>query len=255
MDIYNLVFAFMAALAAGFVNAIAGGGTLISFPTLIAIGIPPVAANITNTIALCPGYFGGITAQRRDLLTQKKRLFTILPVGVAGGIAGGLLLLNTSENSFRTLIPYLILVATLLLAFQPALKKMVEARLQQNMHHHTKGAVVLFVIFLASIYGGYFGAGLGVILLAVLGLLIDDTLVKLNALKQAISLSVNVSAAVYFSFSEQVNWPVAVVMFFGAVLGGLFGGKTATVIRPAILRWTVIVLGFAISIIYFLEAL
>ncbi|HNW54254.1 MAG TPA: sulfite exporter TauE/SafE family protein [Bacteroidales bacterium] len=254
MDIYNLAFAFGAALAAGFVNAIAGGGTLISFPALVAIGIPPVAANITNTIALCPGYFGGITAQRKDLLTQKQRLYKILPVGVAGGIAGGLLLLNTSENSFRTLIPYLILVATLLLAFQPMLKKIVEARLQQPIHHHKKNIVVLLVVFSAAIYGGYFGAGLGVILLAVLGLLIDDSLVKLNALKQAISLSVNVSAAVYFSFSEQVNWPVAIVMFFGSIVGGLFGGKTATVVRPVILRWAVVVIGFTVALVYLFKA-
>ncbi len=254
MDIYNLAFAFGAALAAGFVNAIAGGGTLISFPALVAIGIPPVAANITNTIALCPGYFGGITAQRKDLLTQKQRLYKILPVGVAGGIAGGLLLLNTSENSFRTLIPYLILVATLLLAFQPMLKKIVEARLQQSIHHHKKNIVVLLVVFSAAIYGGYFGAGLGVILLAVLGLLIDDSLVKLNALKQAISLSVNVSAAIYFSFSEQVNWPVAIVMFFGSIVGGLFGGKTATVVRPVILRWAVVVIGLTVALVYLFKA-
>jgi hypothetical protein len=254
MDIYNLAFAFGAALAAGFVNAIAGGGTLISFPALVAIGIPPVAANITNTIALCPGYFGGITAQRKDLLTQKQRLYKILPVGVAGGIAGGLLLLNTSENSFRTLIPYLILVATLLLAFQPMLKKFVEARLQQSIHHHKKNIVVLLVVFMAAIYGGYFGAGLGVILLAVLGLLIDDSLVKLNALKQAISLSVNVSAAIYFSFSEQVNWPVAIVMFFGSIVGGLFGGKTATVVRPVILRWAVVVIGLTVALVYLFKA-
>ena len=122
MDVYNLVFAFGAALAAGFVNAIAGGGTLISFPVLVAIGIPPVAANITNTIALCPGYFGGVMAQRKDLLSQKQRLWRMLPVGILGGIAGGLLLLNTPENSFRILIPYLILLSAVLLAFQPLLK-------------------------------------------------------------------------------------------------------------------------------------
>ena len=254
MDIYNLVIAFGAALAAGFVNAIAGGGTLISFPALVAIGIPPVSANITNTIALCPGYFGGITAQRKDLLSQKQRLYQILPVGVSGGIAGGLLLLNTSENSFRILIPYLILVATFLLAFQPMLKKIVEARLQQSIHHHKKNFVVLLVVFLTAIYGGYCGAGLGVILIAVLGLLIDDSLVKLNALKQAISLSVNVSAAIYFCFSDQVNWPVAIVMFFGSIVGGLFGGKTATIVRPVILRWAVVVVSFTVALIYLFKA-
>ncbi|MDO9256661.1 MAG: sulfite exporter TauE/SafE family protein [Bacteroidales bacterium] len=253
MDIYNLVFAFIAAIAAGFVNAIAGGGTLISFPVLVAIGIPPVAANITNTIALCPGYFGGVMAQRNDLLSQKQRLWEILPVGIAGGIAGGLLLLNTSEDSFRILIPYLILLSAVLLAFQPFLKKMVEARLQKSMHHNAKGALVLFVIFLAAIYGGYFGAGLGVILLAVLGLLVDDSLIRLNALKQAISLSVNVSAAIYFSFSGQVNWPVVAVMIFGSVLGGNIGGRTATFIRPEILRWAVVVIGFTVAVIYFVK--
>jgi uncharacterized protein len=253
MDVYNLVLAFIAALAAGFVNAIAGGGTLISFPVLVAIGIPPVAANITNTIALCPGYFGGVMAQRKDLLSQKKRLWKMLPVGILGGIAGGLLLLNTSEDSFRILIPYLILLSAVLLAFQPLLKKFVEARLQKSMHHNAKGALVLFVIFLAAIYGGYFGAGLGVILLAILGLLIDDSLIKLNALKQAISLSVNVSAAIYFCFSGQVNWPIVAVMIFGSVLGGSIGGRTATFIRPGILRWAVVVIGFAVAAIYFIK--
>lgn len=253
MDVYNLLFAFGAALAAGFVNAVAGGGTLISFPVLIAIGIPPVAANITNTIALCPGYFGGVMAQRKDLLSQKHRLLMMLPVGIAGGIAGGLLLLNTSENSFRILIPYLILLSALLLAFQPVLKKIVEVRLQKSMHHNTKSALVLFVIFLAAIYGGYFGAGLGVILLAVLGLLIDDSLVRLNALKQAISLSVNVSAAVYFCFSDLVNWPIVAVMFFGSVAGGAIGGRTATFIRPAVLRWAVVAIGFAVAAVYFIK--
>jgi len=253
MDIYNLVFAFIASIAAGFVNAIAGGGTLISFPVLVAIGIPPVAANITNTIALCPGYFGGVMAQRNDLLSQKQRLWKILPVGIAGGIAGGLLLLNTSEDSFRILIPYLILLSAVLLAFQPFLKKIVEARLQKSLHHNAKGALLLFVIFLAAIYGGYFGAGLGVILLAVLGLLVDDSLIRLNALKQAISLSVNVSAAIYFSFSDLVNWPVVAVMIFGSVLGGNIGGRTATFIRPEILRWAVVVIGFTVALIYFVK--
>ncbi|MFZ4548283.1 MAG: sulfite exporter TauE/SafE family protein [Bacteroidales bacterium] len=253
MDIYNLLFAFGAAVAAGFVNAIAGGGTLISFPVLIAIGIPPIAANITNTIALCPGYFGGVMAQRKDLFSQKKRLFIMLPVGILGGIAGGLLLLKTSENSFRSLIPYLILLSALLLSFQPFLKKLVEARLQKSIHHKTKEALILFVIFLAAIYGGYFGAGLGVILLAVLGLMIDDSLVKLNALKQFISLSVNVSAAIYFSFSDQVNWPVVAAMVFGSVLGGNIGGRTATLVKPGILRWVVVGIGFVVAAIYFLK--
>jgi hypothetical protein len=144
-------------------------------------------------------------------------------------------------------------LSAVLLVFQPLLKKMVEARLQKPMHHHTKGALVLFVVFLAAIYGGYFGAGLGVILLAVLGLLIDDSLIKLNALKQTISLSVNVSAAIYFSFSDLVNWPVVAVMMFGSIAGGAIGGRTATIIKPGILRWAVVVIGFTVAVIYFVK--
>lgn len=192
-------------------------------------------------------------AQRKDLLSQKQRLWKMLPVGIMGGIAGGLLLLNTSENSFRILIPYLILLSAILLAFQPLLKKMVETRLQKSLHHRTKEVMVLFVIFLAAIYGGYFGAGLGVILLAVLGLFIDDSLVKLNALKQTISLSVNVSAAIYFCFSGLVNWPIVAVMIFGSVSGGIIGGRTATFIKPGILRWAVVVIGFVVAVIYFIK--
>jgi uncharacterized membrane protein YfcA len=253
MDFYNLAFAFLAALAAGFVNAIAGGGTLISFPVLIAIGIPPVSANVTNTIALCPGYFGGAIAQRKDLLSQTRRVWKILPVSIIGGIAGGLLLLNTSENSFRSLIPYLILMSAILLAFQPMLKKFVETRSQQALHPKTKDGLLLFVIFLAALYGGYFGAGLGVILLAVLGLLIDDSLIKLNALKQIISLSVNVSAAIYFCFSGLVNWPIVAVMVFGSVVGGNIGGRTASFIKPALLRWAVVIIGFAVAAVYIVK--
>lgn len=253
MDITSLVFAFAAAFAAGFVNAIAGGGTLISFPVLVAIGIPPVSANVTNTIALCPGYFGGVMAQRKDLSSQKQRLITMLPVGIAGGIAGGLLLLNASENSFRIIIPYLILLSAILLLLQPRLKKFVEGRLNTSVHKKAKAAPVLFVVFLAAVYGGYFGAGLGVILLAVLGLLIDESPVKLNALKQALSLCINVSTAVYFSFSGQVNWMVVAIMIFGSVAGGLIGGRAVTFIKPVFLRWAVVVIGFTVSVIYFIK--
>jgi len=251
MGIYNFAFAFLAAVAAGFINAIAGGGTLISFPVLIAIGIPPIAANITNTIALCPGYFGGVFAQRKDFLTQKKRLWKILPVSITGGIAGGLILLNSSEKSFDTLIPFLILLATILLAFQTTLKKWIEARLEKSLHLKSNNFLMLILIFLAAIYGGYFGAGLGVILLAILGLVIDDSLTKLNALKQAISLSINIAAAIYFSFSGKVEWLIVAVMLFGSVSGGILGGQLAGKIKPEILRWTIVIIGVAVAVIYF----
>jgi len=253
MDELSLVYAFIAALAAGFTNAIAGGGTLITFPVLVALGVPPIAANITNTIALCPGYFGGVYAQRKDLYSQKKTLLKILPVSILGGIAGGLLLLQTSENSFKTLIPYLILLATLLLAVQVKLKKIIAQHAQKSVHKSKNNAALFILIFLAAIYGGYFGAGLGVILMAILGLILDDSLTKLNALKQAISLSVNVSAAIYFAFSDQVYWLFVAVMVVGSVSGGLIGGKIAGSVKAEILRWTIVTIGLAVAVIYFIK--
>jgi uncharacterized membrane protein YfcA len=133
------------------------------------------------------------------------------------------------------------------------IEKIVEVHLEKSSHHKTNDFLILCFIFLAAIYGGYFGAGLGGILLAILGLLIDDSLIRLNALKQAISLSVNVSAAIYFAFSDKVNWLIVAVMIFGSVAGGMIGGKTATYIKPGILRWAVVITGFAVAAIYFIK--
>lgn len=253
MEVLDLIFAFLAAIAAGIINAIAGGGTLVTFPVLTAIGISPVAANVTNTVALCSGLLSGTYAQRKDFQAQKKRLWKILPVGIAGGIAGGLILLNTSEKSFNALIPYLILMATILLAIQVPVKNWIAARIEKHVHQKHSSLFMYVLIFLAAIYGGYFGAGLGIILMAVLGLVIDDSLTSLNVLKQAISFCINVAAAIYFAFSGEVIWMVALVMTAGAITGGLIGGKLAGKLKPEILRWIVVFIGLIVATIYFLR--
>ena len=252
-QIIVLVIVFLAALVAGLINAIAGGGTLVSFPVLVALGIPPVAANVTNTMALCPGYFGGMFAQRKDFAGQKKRLYAILPVSILGGIAGGLLLINAEERSFNILVPYLILMASLLLAVQVPLKKWLHSRDGKRCAAKvwTVGAFIL--LFLASVYGGYFGAGVSVIVIAVLGLIYNDSLARLNVLKQAISLSINITAAIYFAFSGKVEWLIVLVMIFGSVTGGLAGGKLAGAVNPGILRWMVVIIGITVSITYFIR--
>ncbi len=253
MPFLNLLLAFLAAFAAGAINAVAGGGTLVSFPLLVALGIPPVAANVTNTIALCPGYFSGIYAQRKDFAAQKRRLYAILPVSILGGIAGGLILLNTNEQAFNGIVPYLILIACLLLAVQVPLKKWMQARSGITHSSLIKRFGAATLLFLASVYGGYFGAGVSVIVIAILGLIFDDSLSSLNVLKQAISFSINISAAIYFSFSGQVNWLIASIMMAGAVGGGLLGGNFAGRIKPGILRWIVIVTGCTAAVIYLLR--
>lgn len=243
----------LAALAAGAINALAGGGTLITFPMLTAVGIPAVAANVTNTVALSPGYLGATLAQAKDLRDQRRRMWLLLPASALGGIIGGVLLLNTGERLFRDLVPYLIILASTLLAVQDPVRAWLVRRAGEKGTEVTsdKGAIV--PVFLAAIYGGYFGAGLSVIVLAVLGLTLDDSLTRLNALKQAISFSVNITAAIFFLFSGKVVWLAALVMAVGALIGGALGGRLAGRIKPAVLRKVVVIIGFAVAIIYLIR--
>ncbi len=248
----DLLLAALAALAAGAVNALAGGGTLITFPMLTFLGISAVTANVTNTVALCPGYFGGTLAQWNDLRGQKNRLWLIVPAGIVGGVLGGYLLLQTGEKLFRELVPYLILLASALLAIQDPVRLWLVRRMGEG-HGARLEKMAWLPVGLASIYGGYFGAGLSVIVLSALGLTLEDSLTRLNALKQAVAFSVNVAAAIFFLFSGQVIWSAALVMAVGALVGGILGGKLAGYIKPSMLRWTVVVIGVVISIIYFVR--
>jgi len=246
---FEFILIGLAAVAAGAVNALAGGGTLITFPMLTAVGVPAVAANVTNTVALCPGYLGATFAQSRDLQGQKKRLWLFLPAGAVGGIIGGVLLLNTGERVFRELVPFLILLASGLLAVQNRVRAWLSRRSAQAGSTTSEKWAAL-PIGLAAIYGGYFGAGLSVIVLAALGLMLEDSLTRLNALKQGISFSVNIAAAIFFVFSGQVVWPAALVMAVGALIGGVLGGRLAGRIKPATLRGTVVTIGVVVAVIY-----
>jgi len=249
----NYLTVTLAALAAGAVNAIAGGGTLITFPALTLLaGLPAVSANVTSTVSLCPGYFGGTLAQINDLKGQNKRLWLLIPAGAIGGIIGGFLLLQTGEKVFKDLVPYLILLASGLLAIQDPVRAWLTKRMAQGQGGNLEN-VTWLPVTLASVYGGYFGAGLSVIVLSALGLTLEDTLTRLNALKQAIGFAVNVAAAIFFLFSGQVVWSVALVMAIGALIGGALGGRLAGKIKPSTLRWTVVTIGVIISIIYFVR--
>lgn len=248
----DFVFVGFAAIAAGAVNALAGGGTLITFPMLTFLGVPAVAANVTNTVALCPGYFGGTLAQWNDVQEQENRLWIVVPASILGGVVGGFLLLQTGERLFRELVPYLILLASGLLAIQDPVRAWLTRRMGEGQGASLEKAAWL-PVGLASIYGGYFGAGLSVIVLSALGLTLEDTLTRLNALKQAVAFSVNVAAAIFFLFSGQVLWSAALVMAVGALIGGTLGGRLAGRIKPSTLRWTVVLIGVIIASIYFVR--
>jgi hypothetical protein len=257
----GLGLAFLAAVAAGAVNALAGGGTLVTFPTLTALGLPAVAANVTNTIAMAPGHLGAALAQKRDLAGQRARVARLVPAALAGGLVGGLLLLFTSERLFRQLVPFLILLASALLAVQEPLRAWLLRRLSPSAARAGEDgrparhgeAIAVLPVFAASVYGGYFGAGLSVIVLAALGLLIEDSLTRLNATKQAVGFAANAAAAVLFLFSGQVWWTAGLVMAVGAVGGGALGGRLAGRIRPATLRFVVVTIGLVVSVVYFVR--
>jgi len=241
------LLAALAALGAGVVNALAGGGTLITFPALVALGVPAVRSNVTNTVALCPGYFGGAHAQRADLADQHARLRVLGVAAALGGLCGSVLLVSTSEKVFRGVVPFLLFGACGLLAFQDRIKSVLPTR--PAPHPEARPSIGSAVtVFAASVYGGYFGAGLGIVLLAVLGLLLEDTLRRTNALKQCLSLVTNVVAALFFVTSGKVVWSLAAVMAPASLLGGALGGRLVGRINPLVLRAIVIASGVAVAV-------
>jgi uncharacterized membrane protein YfcA len=242
----------IAAILGGGVNALAGGGTLITFPVLLALGTPAVAANVTNTVALCPGYLGGALAQFNDLRGEERRSYGFGIASALGGVLGGVLPLNTGEQTFGALVPYLILLAAGLLAVEGPVHRWHERRVGQTGEQHVYAAWRVLPVFLAAIYGGYFGGGLSVIVLAVLGLVSQEPLPRLNALKQVIALCANVAAAIFFLFSGKVIWSATIVMAIGALVGGGIGGLVADQVRPSVLRAIVVVFGVATAIAYFI---
>jgi hypothetical protein len=256
-EIAALGVAFLAAAGAGFVNALAGGGTLISFPVLILLGLPPVSANVTNTVALLPGYFSAAWAQRAELASQKRRLAILVPVALLGGLLGALALLSTSDQLFSGIVPWLIYLAVALLAIQTPVRRFLAVRRAARGTFAERlaagasavsrgpGPIAAMAIGAAAIYGGYFGAGVSVIILATLGLTLDDDLVHLNALKQALSLAANLAAAVWFALRAPVVWPIAAAMALGAIGGGAAGGALSRHVRPGLLKAIVLVAGLA----------
>lgn len=250
------IIAAAAGLLAGLVNALAGGGSLISFPVLTAVGLSPLIANLTNTVALTPGYLGAAWSQRRDLAGQGQRIHLLVPAACLGGLVGGGLLLRSDERLFAELVPWLILFGSALLALQTPLRRLLRPPGDDSSGDNPSGPsrrrqfplVLTGAITLAAVYGGYFGAGLSVIFLAVLGLAFDDSLTRLNGLKQLLSFATNACAALLLTASGRVDWPLAILVALAAILGGALGGALASRVNAEALRWLVVVLGVAIGL-------
>jgi uncharacterized membrane protein YfcA len=245
-----------AGLLAGAVNAVAGGGTLISFPALLAAGLPAVSANTTSSVGLLAGYVGGSVGYRRELADQGARIRALAVVSVLGGVLGAVLLLVTPEDAFRSLVPYLVLLSCALLAAQPKLSAFVKRRRERAtpvpdapQPRHDISPLVLVGVGIASVYGSYFGAGLGVLLLAVLGVLLQDGLQRLNALKGLLSLIVNLVGVLIFAVTGTVDWAFAGILALSALAGGYFGVGIARRIPPNALRAAVVLFGAVVAVV------
>lgn len=251
----QLVLLATAALVAGAVNAVAGGGSLISFPALLAVGYPALTANVTNSVALTPGYLGGTVGYRRELAGQRARIVALGVTSASGAVLGAVLLLVSSAELFERIVPFLIFLACGLLAVQTRLARLVRERRAGDGRHPPGGRVgadrhtvpLVAAQFLAAVYGAYFGAGLGIMMLAILGIFLADSLQRLNALKGLLSLLVNVVAAVWFVLFADVSWVAVAVMAAASLLGGQLGVLLARRLNDQVLRWLVIAFGVAVG--------
>jgi uncharacterized membrane protein YfcA len=233
-----------AGFGAGVVNAVAGGGSLITFPALLAAGYPSVTANVTNSIAVLPGYVGGSLAYRRELGAQRGRIRALALTCAAGAATGAALLLVSPASVFEAIVPWLILAACALLAVQPRVAAWI-ARGQRS----PSPVALHAALFLATVYGGYFGAGLGIMLLAILGVFIDDGIQRLNALKGLMSLLVAIVGAVAFAVFGPVAWDAAAIVGATCLLGGAAGVGVARRLPAAVLRGVVIAYGVVVAIV------
>lgn len=246
MTVGEAVLIAVAGFLAGGVNAIAGGGSLISFPALVAAGLPTLSANVTNTTAVWPGYLGSALAYRAELRDQGHRLRALAVTAALGAGVGAAILLVAPDAVFDAIVPFLVLAGSVLLALQPRIAKAVLARTEAGGGGQ---AVQLHAaIFVAAVYGAYFGGGLGVILLAVLGIFVADHLQRLNGLKAAISLLVNTIALLAFALFGPVDWAAVAIVAPASLLGGYVGGRFARRLPPDVLRTTIVVFGVVVAI-------
>jgi uncharacterized membrane protein YfcA len=248
--VFEYIALAAAAFAAGFVNAVGGGGSLISFPALLAFGYGAVPANVTSTVALLPGYIGGAIAYRQELQEQRARIRHLTPASALGAVGGAVLLLAAPASVFKAAVPYLVLVGCVLLGLQPWLQRHVE-RLP-GAKHGEHSPLLYVACFIAAAYGAYFGAGLGMILLAVLGIFVHDNLQRLNGLKSLLSVLINAIAVVAFSLFGPVVWSLVAVMAVSSLIGGRVGGAVARSLNPDVLRAVIVTFGVAVAIRLFI---
>jgi len=254
MTLPNAILLFVAAGLAGTMNSVAGGGSFISFPALIFTHAPPIPANATSTVALWPGTVASAAAYRKRFPKDFRILVEMIATSIAGGTLGALVLLRTPQTTFMRFVPYLFLLATLLLIFGKDLANWMEATFQTSKQPRwLVVAASNFFQFLIALYGGFFGAGIGIMMLALLTLLRMEDIHAMNALKTLLNAAINGAAVVTFIAAGAVLWPQALVMLVGAVLGGYGGAHFAQKLDPQIVRRFVIAVGICMSVYFFVR--
>ncbi|RZS45077.1 hypothetical protein EV193_101963 [Herbihabitans rhizosphaerae] len=231
----------VAGVFAGGINAAVGSGTLISFPVLLAVGLPPVVANVSNSLGLVPGSVAGAIGYRKELAGQRRRLWRLGFSSVLGGVTGALLLLVLPPEAFETIVPILIALAVVLVILQPWIARKLRAR--QGEAPRRDGPALLISAGLCGVYGGYFGASQGVLLVAIMGILMDENLQRVNAVKNVYVAVVNLVAGIVFIFVAEVAWIAVLALAVGAAIGGLIGAKIGRKLPPHVLRGAIVVVG------------
>jgi uncharacterized membrane protein YfcA len=252
----HVILLILGGLGAGVFNGVAGGGSLISFPLLLALGFPALTANVTNTVGIWPGYLGGAAGFRREISDQRTQLVRLSPIAMLGGVTGAVLLLTTSSALFTSLAPWLVLGASVLFAIQPWLRRALnsaktddDTAANADLSAQRRHSVLLVGgTFAASVYGGYFGAGLGVMLLAILGLALPDSIARTSGMRTVLSILVNGVAASVFLIHGGLAWQAVGFLAIGSVVGGWVGARLALAISPTALRVAVVLIGLGTTV-------
>ncbi|GIH90898.1 sulfite exporter TauE/SafE family protein [Planobispora siamensis] len=250
MTPWEAVAIFAAGVGAGGINAVVGSGSLITFPTMVAVGLPPIVANVSNNIGLVPGSLTGALGYRAELKGQRERLLRLGTGSVVGSLIGGVLLLFLPASTFNVIVPILIGLACVLVVLQPKLNGWLNA---WREHAHPHGGPWLWLgVFAAGIYGGYFGAAQGVLLIGLLGIFLDDDLQRVNAAKNVLSLLVNATAAVLFVLIAEVDWIAVLLVAGGATIGGFLGARVGRRLPAPVLRGFIVCVGIVaiIKLVY-----
>ena len=260
MELWQIGLIVLAGIAAGGINAVVGSGTLITFPALVAFGVPPVVSTMSNAVGLIPGNIASSFGYRNELRGQWRRILGFVPASILGSLTGAYLLLHLPADAFETIVPVLLVVALIMVVGQPALSRYLKSRsvrrAERAGEQHVAASVgdslstgryvlVLAVVFLTAIYGGYFAAAQGIILIALLGLLLPDDLQRLNGLKNVLVLVVNtVSASTYIIVGhDRLNWIAVICIAVGSLIGGYFGARIGRKFSPVLLRTIIVILG------------